>query len=396
MGFFSGLDPEAYDRQYSDRQLLGRMGNYFRPLRRPDDRRGVALAGQRPGWGCRPLSCHQRLACWTRCPPLRSLLLVSGAVLATGILTWGVNWRRRRLTARCIGDVVMPCAATPSAPPPKPRPVFLRRVPLAAAVVSRITSDTQEFGHMIVLVTTCHPDSDGHLPGRHADSYRVAADADRCWHMPLVVLLAVALFRAAARRTYARGQPRHGKRQRRHPRDGGGIAVAKNFRQRRTSTASSTRPTRALHRQHAPRLCAGYRLSRAEYPGGLRQWPCSCTLAGSMRRPALISAGSWYLFMLSLDRFLFPVLQLASLLEPGAGRPVGRRARLCADRRRNRGGADAPAAGAAAARPDRVREARLPLFQAETVLEDFSLHIRPARTWRWWATPAPAKARWPS
>ena len=31
MGFFSGLDIEAYDRQYSDRQLVERIGSYFRP-----------------------------------------------------------------------------------------------------------------------------------------------------------------------------------------------------------------------------------------------------------------------------------------------------------------------------------------------------------------------------
>src|SRR3972149_1280335 len=34
MGFFSGLDVEAYDRQYSDRQLIARMGHYFAPYAR--------------------------------------------------------------------------------------------------------------------------------------------------------------------------------------------------------------------------------------------------------------------------------------------------------------------------------------------------------------------------
>ncbi len=31
MGFFSGLDAERYDRQYSDSQLLRRIAGYFRP-----------------------------------------------------------------------------------------------------------------------------------------------------------------------------------------------------------------------------------------------------------------------------------------------------------------------------------------------------------------------------
>ncbi len=29
MGFFSGLDAEQYDRQYSDKQLVRRMAHYF-------------------------------------------------------------------------------------------------------------------------------------------------------------------------------------------------------------------------------------------------------------------------------------------------------------------------------------------------------------------------------
>ncbi|MBN2550962.1 MAG: hypothetical protein JXB15_17495, partial [Anaerolineales bacterium] len=37
MGFFSGLASEGYDRQYTDRQLLARLMQYFRPY-------GVQLA----------------------------------------------------------------------------------------------------------------------------------------------------------------------------------------------------------------------------------------------------------------------------------------------------------------------------------------------------------------
>jgi ATP-binding cassette subfamily B protein len=31
MGFFAGLNTEKYDRQYSDRQLIGRIIDYFKP-----------------------------------------------------------------------------------------------------------------------------------------------------------------------------------------------------------------------------------------------------------------------------------------------------------------------------------------------------------------------------
>ena len=31
MAFFAGLNAEKYDRQYSDRQLIGRIAEYFKP-----------------------------------------------------------------------------------------------------------------------------------------------------------------------------------------------------------------------------------------------------------------------------------------------------------------------------------------------------------------------------
>ena len=34
MSFFEGLNAEKYDRQYSDRQLLARIGEYFKPQTR--------------------------------------------------------------------------------------------------------------------------------------------------------------------------------------------------------------------------------------------------------------------------------------------------------------------------------------------------------------------------
>ncbi len=34
MGFFGGLNAEQYDRQYSDRQLIGRISEYFEPQKK--------------------------------------------------------------------------------------------------------------------------------------------------------------------------------------------------------------------------------------------------------------------------------------------------------------------------------------------------------------------------
>src|SRR3972149_11449008 len=112
MGFFSGLDVEAYDRQYSDRQLLGRMGRYFRPHGRAMLGIGLlslltALAG-----AAVPLLLARALDVMGPVITEAQIILVTLAVLASGILVWAANWWRRRLTARVIGDVVQTIRVT--------------------------------------------------------------------------------------------------------------------------------------------------------------------------------------------------------------------------------------------------------------------------------------------
>ena len=79
-------------------------------------------------------------------------LSLSAILLVLGVVVWLANWVRRRLTTRAVGDVVL----------------ALRRDAFNASVnhdlsfydefssgriVSRITSDTQEFAQMVMLVT---------------------------------------------------------------------------------------------------------------------------------------------------------------------------------------------------------------------------------------------------
>src|SRR3972149_6962732 len=112
MGFFSGLDVEAYDRQYSDRQLIARMGHYFAPYARLMVGIGwlsllTALAG-----AAVPLLLARALGVGGPGITAAQILLVSLVVLASGILVWAANWWRRRLTARVIGDVVQTIRVT--------------------------------------------------------------------------------------------------------------------------------------------------------------------------------------------------------------------------------------------------------------------------------------------
>src|SRR2546421_5595682 len=112
MGFvMDGLEAEAYDRSYSDRDLLRRIVGYFRPALRAmlfvaalvvlnsvmDTALPIAISR-----GIDALATPGRSALL---PPAAGLLV--GAILLAGVLSWSFNFLRQWHTARIVGDVVL-------------------------------------------------------------------------------------------------------------------------------------------------------------------------------------------------------------------------------------------------------------------------------------------------
>ena len=152
MSIYQGLNVEAYDRQYSDRVLLHRITRYFAPHRKrvlvvACLITAIALVG-----AAQPFVVARALDSLVASPRLEVVLGVAATVLTFGLFNWGGNWLRRRLTAWIIGDIVL----------------ALRRDAFQASVghdmsffdefrsgriISRITSDTEEFAQVVQLVT---------------------------------------------------------------------------------------------------------------------------------------------------------------------------------------------------------------------------------------------------
>ncbi|HSR21597.1 MAG TPA: hypothetical protein VLL49_11840, partial [Anaerolineales bacterium] len=94
MSFFQALNPEDYDRQYSDRQLLRRIGEYFRPQTRR--LAGImllviALGALSAAW---PVIVSWLVDVLATQPTMR-LIAVAGLVLVViAFLQWGMNWGR--------------------------------------------------------------------------------------------------------------------------------------------------------------------------------------------------------------------------------------------------------------------------------------------------------------
>ncbi len=321
--------------------------------------RGVDLIREHPtGWG---------------------IILLGGAVLASGVLTWGINWARRRLIVRAVNDVI-----------------FALRVEAFRAVVShdlsfhdqyssgriasRIASDTKDFGDVTVLLTD--------ISAQLIQALILAVvllRLDVRLSLYLFAFLPIVFLAAAALRGIARRVTREGMRAIANVNAAiketiSGIAVAKNFRQEaaiyREFEAANIQSYRVNVRRGLvlssifPLLNAlgGVGTAMLVYVGGL-------SVAQGM-----VTAGAWYLFLASLDRFWFPVLNLSAFsAQVQAGLSAAERVFALIE-----------------AEPSVVQIAQEPVPSlrgdirlegvyfayrvGEPVLENFSLHIRPGET----------------
>jgi ABC-type multidrug transport system fused ATPase/permease subunit len=107
MGFFVGLDSEGYDRQYSDRQLVERIGRYFAPHRAKLVWATVLLLVISVAGAATPVLVARTVDVMDQ--PVSSLggvgdsmiWLLSAAVFAAGLLTWAPIWQRLNGDWRC-------------------------------------------------------------------------------------------------------------------------------------------------------------------------------------------------------------------------------------------------------------------------------------------------------
>jgi ATP-binding cassette, subfamily B, bacterial len=375
----ANLDPEAYDRQYSDRELLGRLAQYFRPHKRTLAMvvTGLVLTGALEVIA--PLTIARGVNAMAESPSAIFLLLLVGLVLVTGVMSWFTHFLRRRLTARVVGDVVLALR----------RDAFRATVShdlsffdeySSGRVVSRITADTQEFANVTTLVV------------------------DTVSQMTTVVLLAVVLYTIEWRlatalllmtplvilvanvfRRIARFVTRQSNRAMANVNAAiretiTGIAVAKNFRQEAVVFDDFTNVNR---QSYAINIRRGFVLANV-FPvlnivNGLAV-AMLVYLGGLTVGAGLITPGAWYLFLQSVDRFFFPFINLASFWsQMQAGLSATERVFALIDAE--------PVVKQVAAEPaPRLRgeiefdRLNFRYSEQETVLNDFSLHILPGET----------------
>jgi ABC-type multidrug transport system fused ATPase/permease subunit len=173
MGFImEGLAAEDYDRSYSDRQLLARILGYFRPVRWAmvlvatlvvlnslmDTvlpiviSRGIDLLAPGAAAGsAAEIGAAGLLTAWTglgaRDARIAGIVLL---ILASGALSWTFNFIRQWITARTVGDVVLQLRED-AFEAVMARDMSFYDESSSGRIVSRVTSDTQDFATVVTL-----------------------------------------------------------------------------------------------------------------------------------------------------------------------------------------------------------------------------------------------------
>ncbi|MGN6485722.1 MAG: ABC transporter ATP-binding protein, partial [Thermomicrobiales bacterium] len=151
MGFvMDGLDAEQYDRTYSDRELLRRITGYFKPAAAAMVLVAVMIIANSLAGLVTPL-----LGSWGIDKIVNDgagsiIWVLFFGLLAGGVLAWIFNYIRQIVTAKVVGGVVLHLREDAfDAVLKRDLSVFDENP--SATIVSRVTSDSDDFANVVTL-----------------------------------------------------------------------------------------------------------------------------------------------------------------------------------------------------------------------------------------------------
>lgn len=310
---FRGLDEDNYDRQYTDAALFRRIGDYFSIYRN----QLLAVAGtalvSSIMLSVRPVIIAAGVGAINRRAEVNTLALIIGALLLTVLTEYFGNWVRRRMAARAVGGVVaqMRRDAFSSA---VYRDLSFYDRNKSGKVVSRITSDTQEFGTVILLTSDVF--------SQLASVFVLVAilfnrSVPLTWLVlslsPFIVAGAIT-FRHFARITTRNGARALGMVNDNIQESVAGISVAKNFRRESMIYDEFDKVNQTSYRVNLTRgavLASIFPVlnALAGIAFGIVTYFGARAVVGNNVDP-----DTWYLFIQSVDRFWFPFITLSAFI----------------------------------------------------------------------------------
>ncbi|MDQ5854512.1 MAG: ABC transporter ATP-binding protein, partial [Chloroflexota bacterium] len=307
----AGLGAEAYDRVYSDTQLIRRSAVYFRPHRRTVTIVALAVVLISLAATVTPILIARGIDALAGNPRLQLLVALAALVTLLGALGWVFNLVRVQLAARAVGDVVLALRDDAFRALMRHDLSFYDQY-AAGRIVSRVTSDTQDFATvitltvdlmsqlvLIVVITVVML-----VVNLQLALITLAVG-------PVVVLVAL-VFRRIARRAMQQAQRVQATLNATIHETISGIAVAKNFRQEASLYADFRTTNSLAYTVQLKRFIvfgsihplmhgiSGVAVAMVIFAGG------RLVLAGT------VTVGDWYLFVQSLSIFLSPIVMVAS------------------------------------------------------------------------------------
>jgi len=374
-----GLDTEAYDREYSDRELIRRIISYFRPHARQMIVVAIMIALNSAAATGGPILVSNAIDILAENPSPEATWLLAGGVLLIGSAAWIFSYIRRQLSARVVGNVVLKLREDVFNATIRHDLSFFDEYP-SGKIVSRVTSDTQDFAAVVTLTLDLI-------------SQVVLVLVLSIWLLSTSVWLTLLLIGmspiaaviASSFRRIAREVTQHARRvtakiNAQIQESISGIMVAKSFRQEQAVYATFQKNNQQAYQVGLRRgmtlvsiwpimgLASGLGVAILVYGGGLAT------------RGGAVTLGNWYLFMQAVGFYWFPMLGIASFWSQFQdGLSAAERAFALIDAE--------PRVVQTAAEPVEAlrgeiefRHLRFAYTEGEVVLPDFTLRIRPQET----------------
>ena len=380
MGFFSGLAAEKYDRQYSDKKLFNRIFDYFKEQSTRLIIVGSTIVIRSVIDAFTPVIVANGLDRATQEQIDDSFIFIlSGIILILGILSWFTNLLRRRYAARTIAELIRQLSTDAFKASVRQDLSFHDNFK-SGKIVSRITSDTREFGQLVTLSTDVFM--------QFISSIILAVILIQTeWRLALAIFLLIPLifilvmrYRHVAREVTRDGMRAMANVNATIKETVSGIAIAKNFRQENQIYDEFREANQTSFKVNIRRgLVLSIVFPVLRTIGGIAT--ALLVYFGAMTvLEGFVSAGAWYLFLSTLDRFLYPVMSISSFwTNVQTGLSAAERIFALIDAEHSVIQRDSISHKNLKGRID-INHIDFSYTKDEMVLEDFSLHIKPGET----------------
>ncbi len=314
MGFIlDGLESEDYDRQYSDRDLLNRLLSYFQPYKWQMVLVAVMITLNSAASTGGPILISKAIDVLSVNPTTAGILLMTLGVLLLGVSAWFFNFIRQWFSARVTGNVVLQIREDVFKSTVRHDLSFYDEHP-SGKIVSRVTSDTQDFAEVVNLTLNLISQV---LLVLMLTVYLATISLPLTLLMvgmtPFAVLIALS-FRNIARRVTLDARRITAVINAQIQESISGIVVAKSFRQEPAIYATFEENNNQGYRLGLRRgmtlmsifpvlaIASGLGTAALAYAGGL----------ATLNPTTGLTAGDWYLFMQGVGFYWWPMTNIAS------------------------------------------------------------------------------------